>query len=340
MMQTPPPDGRFAKWILLLAILLALAARLAAGQENAAPPPGERLYDKLKAASVEVLVDGHLDGSGWFADPKGLLFTAGHVIGRPGRKIEILSPVAGRREAKVVAIDLGHDLALLSVEPREGGYPALALAEKLPAPGDDIFALGAPIFRHAVMFRGMVARSDTVFEYYSERYVEVVQVAATVPDGMSGGPWVNRAGEVVGLQSAVMSLKSVPVGLAYMSPLPAIRQLIKSRRTAATAALGAAVEEPWQQARDLLDRFPPQSEGQVVKVLQKDGPAARAGLKENDLIIAAEGKKVRLTDDLLRIVRAKQPGQPLELTVLGPDGTGQRTLTVRLGKLEAGWPEP
>ena len=94
MTETPLPDGRVAKWILLLTLLLALAARLAAGQEV-----GAGLYEKARQASVEILVDDHLDGSGWFADTKGMVFTAAHVIGRPGRRIEILSPAAGRLEA-------------------------------------------------------------------------------------------------------------------------------------------------------------------------------------------------------------------------------------------------
>ena len=95
MKQTPPPDGRVAKWILLLTLFLALAARLAAGQETDPEKPPQPtavdLYAEAKQALVEILVDDHLDGSGWFADPNGLLLTASHVIGRPGRRIEILS---------------------------------------------------------------------------------------------------------------------------------------------------------------------------------------------------------------------------------------------------------
>jgi serine protease Do len=340
--QTPSrwPDGRMAKWILLLTLLLTLAARWAAGQDTATKGAGSSLFENAKRASVEVLVNDHLDGTGWFADSKGLLFTAGHVVGRPGQRIEVLSPVAGRLAAKVLAVDLGHDLALLSVAPRAGGYPVLPLAEKRPPPGEEIFLLGTPIFRHAILLRGMMAHDQPAFEYYSDHYIEIVHVAATAPGGVSGGPWLNRRGEVVGLQSGVMSLNNVPVGIADMSPLEAIRGLLACQRTAATPSLGAALEEPWQQDRGFLDRFPPQTEGLVVKLLQKDGPAARAGLKQWDLIVAIDGHKVRVSEELLRIVLGKRPGQEVELTMLGPDGTGQRKVKVLLGKLEAAWPEP
>lgn len=365
MTQAPLSDGRMAKWILLLTLLLVAAARLAASQEpgaNGSPPsdvpaaatpaaaeptptPGESstalLYQKLKDASVEVMVDDHLNGSGFFVDGKGLLMTAAHVIDRPDRRFEVLSPSAGRVEIEVVAVDLGHDLALLRVkQPRPEGYPALKLAEAFPPPGEDVFLLGAAVFRHAVLLRGTVARDDTAFEYYTDKYVEVIHVAATVQSGTSGGPWVNRAGEIVGLQSGVMSINSIPVGVANVVPLSAIRELIQDPRTRSTPVMGAGFEETWQQKRDFLDRFPPRTEGLVVRNLLADNPAARAGLKLWDVVVAADGQKVRLSGELVRIVRQKQPGQSVNLTVLGPDGTGTREVSVVLGKLEVAWPQP
>jgi S1-C subfamily serine protease len=339
--MTPPsaPDARMAKWILLMTLLLALAARLAAGADAAAKPDAD-LYERAKRASVEVLVDDHLDGSGWFADAKGLVLTAAHVVNRPDRRIEVLSPVAGRLPAKIVAVDHGFDLLLLQVEPREGGYPTLALADRVPPASDDVFLFAASMYRHGLLLRGMVARDDTTFEYYGDqhRYIEVVHVAANVQQNNSGGPWMNHRGEVVGLQSGMFSLHGVPVGVAHMIPVAAIRGLLKNRRSAATPTLGAAVEETWQQQRDFLNRYPPRTEGLVVKVLQNESPASRAGLKQWDVIVAADGQKVRLPDELLRIVRGKQPGQALKLDVLGPDGAGSREATVSLGKLENGWP--
>jgi len=185
-----------------------------------------------------------------------------------------------------------------------------------------------------------MARDDTVFGYYTERYVEITHIAATVQGGTSGGPWLNDRGEAIGLQSGTISLKSIPVGVANVIPIGPIRELLRSRQTTATPTMGVAVEETWQQQRDFLDRFPPQTEGLVVKILKSDGPAARAGLKQWDVISAVDDQPVRLSGELLRIIRAKQPGESVKLSVLGPDGTGRRELTVSLGKLEAGWPEP
>jgi S1-C subfamily serine protease len=323
---------RRASLLSVLSLLAALTSR-ARGAE-----PSFQHYEKTKAAAVEILVNGHLSGSGFIADPKGLVMTAAHVIESPDRKLEIRSPSLGRKDARFVAIDLGHDLALLSIEPRKEAYPILKLAEKCPPPGAAVFIFGAPIYRHNVLVPGIVASSETAFEYYADHFNEVQHIAASVPRGMSGGPWVNAAGEAVGVQSGVMSQNSIPIGIAFADPLSAMRTLLEQRKSAATPSMGLAAEELWTQDRKLIDRYPPKSEGLVVTSLVADGPAARGGLKDADVIIAAGGKGVRLIADLLRIVCSKQPGQRLELTILRPDGAGQSKATVHLGKLEVAWP--
>jgi serine protease Do len=185
---------------------------------------------------------------------------------------------------------------------------------------------------------GTMACSETAFEYYADRFNEVTHISATVPQGMSGAPWLNTAGEAVGVQSGVMSQTNIPVGIAFAGPLGAMRTLLERRKTASTPSLGLIAEELWTQDRKTIDGYPPKTEGLVVKFLQADGPALRAAVKDSDLITAADGKPVRLTADLLRIVYSKQPGQPLELTMLRPDGAGQSKAIVNLGRLEVAWP--
>lgn len=319
-----------------LPTLLVLLAGLAGGV-SAAENGGE-LYARVQPTSLSILVDDHLNGSGNMVSADGLVLTATHVIGRPGVRVEVLSPVAGRCKAEVVAVDLGHDLLLLRAELSEGNHPFLPLAEALPPPGEEVYLVGTPIFRPSVMFRGTMARETLTFEHLNPGYVGVLSLAATVPSGTSGGVWVDRHGGLIGVQSGIMSNNKIPVGVAFAGPLSAVKRLLETRQNASTPNLGVAVEEIWQQGRDILDRFPPQTEGLVVKGLQADGPAARGGLKQFDLLVACEGQPVRLTDELLRLVRQKQPGEAMNLTVLGPDGTGRRQVAVTLGHLEIGWP--
>ena len=90
--------------------------------------------------------------------------------------------------------------------------------------------------------------------------------------------------------------------------------------------------------REFLRHYPPRTEGLVVTVLEKSKPAKRAGLKQMDLIVAADGQPMRETGQLVRLMLRKQPGKSVKLTVLRPDGGGRRDVTVTLGKLEADWP--
>ncbi len=350
------PGGRPIWRRLTVFLLCLLAAAAWAGALSAADDPDtprklSRLYAQAREALVDVLVDGRLEGSGFFVDAEGLVFTAAHVVGQPNRHVEILTAADRRLDMAVVAVDLGHDLALLRVDmdreaidkpeeqPPAESFPALCLAERLPEPGEDVYLLGTPMFRRGVMIRGMVARPDTTFEFYLDSYAEVCHLAATVPGGMSGGPWLNQRGQVFGVQSAVMSKNAIPLGVADASPLSALRSLLDRRRHAATATMGMGVEEAWQQEASFWKRFPLGTQGLVVRVLRKDGPGERAGLEQWDLITAVDGQPVRSVDQMVRLMRTHKPGQTLRLDVLGPDGTGRRELSVRLGKLESAWPE-
>jgi S1-C subfamily serine protease len=330
------PHRLATRVILLLCFLCPLPV---AAQDSPAVDSVATLYRKARAAAIEVLVNDHLNGSGVLVDKSGLAITAAHVVGRPGSRVEVLTADVVRRKAEVVAVDLGHDTAVLKVELGQQVMAAAPLAAQLPIPGEELYLLGAPVYRHGVMLRGAMAREGATFEYCGEHYVAVIQIAATAQPGTSGGAWFNRRGEVVSLQSSVMSSNGVPIGIAFGTLASAARALLETQRTAATPTLGAALEETWQQQREFLDRFPPRTEGLVVKVLRGDGPAARAGLKQWDVIVQADGKPVRQPDELMRIVVSKKPGDVVPLTVLGPDGTGVRKTTVQLGKLEVNWPE-
>jgi len=299
---------------------------------------GTQFYQQAKAACVEILVDGRLSGSGWFATSDGYLFTAAHVVGLPGRRIEVLTQF-GRHRAKVVAIDRGHDLALLRLTALKGETVYLKNAKRSSPPLSRIYTFGAPMFRHNILIDGMMARNDTTFEYYGDQkqYFEITQVSATILKGMSGGPWLNRKGEVVGLQSGVIFVNSTPASIGHIAPLSAIKRLLKTKKTTSTPTLGLAVEELWQQSHKEIRRFPVGTEGLVVIIINANGPAQNAGITKGDLIIAADGKKVRLPDELLRLVRAKKSGEKIQLTIRNQKDAKTENKSVQLGVLEEAW---
>ena len=324
------------KRLAMLACLMWLVAyNVGNCAESALPVP--QLYEKAKRASVEILVDGHHAGSGCFVAAEGLAITAAHVIGRPGRKVEVLTSGSSRLQADVVAVDLGHDLALLRVPTRDGGYQALELAGAVPPPGTDVYLCSAAAFRHSILQRGMIARDVLTFEYQGH-FVRVAQIAAMVQEGTSGGPWINRQGELMGVQSGSITNKSTPGGVANAGPVQAVKSLLDRKSNASTSTIGVFVDEAWVLQPDQLRRFPPGTEGMAIQTLQADGPAARSGIKKGEVVTAVDKHAVRLRDEFVRLIRAKSPGQTIELTVLGPDGTGTRQVVVPIGTLEVAWP--
>lgn len=334
---------RVSHMLLILAVSsMGIGAASVADETPSAQEQQTTLYDRMLPRTVDVLVDGRHGGSGWFVDPSGLLVTAAHVLHHPGRRVEVLLIPGDRLACELVAVDLGHDVALLRAPPRDGGYPAVTLADTVPAPGTRIHLVGSGLFRRGLLFEGLVGQRGTRFEYNSvwNDFGEVVHVCGTIVAGTSGGCWFDEHGNVVGVQSSTFSVNSVPTAIANMAPVEAIRRLVQTRQNARTPTLGLAVEEIWQQAPDYLKRFPPGTEGLVMRSLAEDGPAARAGLHKMDLLVAVDSQPAASVDGFMRLIRAKQPGHSVKLRVLDANGAGPREAEVPLGLLEAGWPGP
>lgn len=338
--------GRRGAFGLTAACSLVVASVMnpAGSAEDNASSSLAAVYAQVKAATVEVLVNDRLSGTGWFATPDGTVMTAAHVIGAPGQRIEIRHATECRLEATVVAVDLGSDLALLRVRQRpDQGGAYLQLAESQPPPGEEVYLLGTPMGNHYVLLRGIMAREGSTFEHitrfgsYKDRYVAVATIAATTGPGTSGGPWFNRQGRVIGLQCGSTETAATSVGLSFVVPAGCIARFLKAPHSASTPVLGVAVDELWNQAADLLQRFPPRTDGLLITAVQDGTPADDAGLEPWHVITKVDGQNACLVDGFVRSIRAKQPGESIELTLLAPDGGGSRQVAVTLADLEATW---
>jgi serine protease Do len=306
------------------------------------PSAAEKIYQRCQAACVEVLVNGRHSGSGWFARADGLVVTAAHLFVLRDGEVEVVSPGRGRLACSLLALDRGHDIALLKTKTATNNFPVLEFSSASLRVGDEVFQFGAPLFRAGLLQPGRVAEPNTSFEFYPDQraYVEVVHVAAMMQGGTSGGPWLDRAGKVVGLQSGLMSLEGKPVGIAYVVAAAPIRGLLKTMRDAETPDAGFCVDQLWERDAEFLKKFPAGTDGLVVSGVRRDGPAAQAGIQQSDVIISAEGKKVMRIRELIAIIRGKQPGAQLQLKLLraGEEKPLQRTLT--LDRVEADIAEP
>lgn len=260
--------------------------------------------------------------------------TALHHLAGPESQVEVRSPVAGRLKAKVVAVDRGHDLALLTV--KKGIYPTLPLADSMPPPGVAAWLFGAAMYRHEVLLPGTLARPTPSSEWYDGSYKQVIHVAAMTPKGLSGGAWVDAKGRVIGLQSGMMSASDTMVGITFVSPLKAIRELLATCRTARTATLNCAFEEIWESA-DHVEKHPAGAEGVVVAAPLEGSPLGSTPV--GSLIQKADGERVRLRDDLISVIRRQRPGQTIRLTIRLPNAQETSVLEFELACQEEAWLE-
>jgi S1-C subfamily serine protease len=300
----------------------------------------------LSDTSVEVLVDGQMAGSGAFVSPDGYVLTAGHYITRPGMTFEVLSLAHGRHPAALIAIDKGHDIALLKIETDEK-LPFLTISKQSPRFGQAIYVVGSPLNRHGLLQHGTIASPQPEYEYLDEGqtqyYVQIRYISAMSPRGLSGGNWVNSRGEIVGVQSGWIDETVAGTngksnsGIAFIAPQEAILRLIQTKKNADTPSLGGIIEELWTQAPGFQDRFEPGAEGIVIHQVKPGGPLEKAGLAHEDLIVAADGKKVRYRREFMDIVRSKKVGDTLEISYIKPDNKGTGTKEVVLVGLEQNW---
>ena len=285
--------------------------------------------------TVEILIGGRMEGSGYIADAAGTVVTAGHVVRQHDRGLEVLWE-GKRLAATLVARDILHDLALLQLPTPEKPYPFIPTARSTPATSARVVLHGSAQFDHNVRFHGWVARRKPAFRYFAKRqgFMQCWLVNSFSPPGTSGGAWVNDRGRVVGVQSGFMNYRENSMsGVALVTSPAAIRALLASRTTPKRPRLGCGIEELWSQPKGFIARFPPGTEGLITIPLEADGPAAAAGLTRESLIVAVNGKPVRFRPDLVAEVYRHQPGDELELTVLAPDTTEPVTLRVRLGTM-------
>ncbi|SHI46411.1 serine protease, S1-C subfamily, contains C-terminal PDZ domain [Rubritalea squalenifaciens DSM 18772] len=298
--------------VLFLLLALALMGSMLS-RTNAADQA--KLYQKVAAASFEVHANGRLAGSGWFAPEKGWAFTAFHVVGSRNKALELHN---GKKSWKAVvhAIYPLYDVALLKVE---GETPeGLAFEEQFSPVGEELYLYGAPLYRHGVWLPGRVARPDLTYEWMAELKgaIGCFHVAGHAPKGVSGGPWVNSQGELVGLQSGTMSLGNAQQGISFVTPASAMIALLETKKDFPVLSLGCAFEELAEQPPSFLNKLSKEQTGVVLKVVMQDGPLGKAGLQDGDILVSLDGVELKTRNDAYAAVQKLDSKKPAKLVVL------------------------
>ena len=262
-------------------------------------------------------------GSGFLIDREGYILTNHHVIA--GAERITVTMADGRAfRGQVVGSDPAIDVALLKV-PADGRLPEAALgnSDSLRV-GEWVCAIGNPLgYVHSVTVGVVSFIGRKLFDKSLDDYI---QTDAAINFGNSGGPLINSAGEVVGINSAINSRAS-NIGFAVpINQAVAILPQLKERGRVSRGFIGVGLTDVTPSLQRALNLTV--GKGAVIQDVSPGSPAERAGLHPYDIIVEVEGRQVINNEEVIRDISARQPGSVARLEIVR-DGRSQ-TVQVRL----------
>ncbi|MCC2610350.1 Do family serine endopeptidase [Neorhizobium sp. Rsf11] len=269
-------------------------------------------------------------GSGFVIDPAGFVVTNNHVI-EGADDIEVIFPNGSKLKARLVGTDTKTDLSVLKVEPKTPLKAVRFGDSRRMRIGDWVMAIGNPFGLGGSVTLGIIsARGRNI---NAGPYDNFIQTDAAINKGNSGGPLFNMRGEVIGINTAIISPSGGSIGIGFAVPTELaeniVHQLIEFGETR-RGWLGVRIQPVTDDVASSLglDR----ARGALVSGVVSDGPIKNGEIKAGDVILTFDGQPVNEMRDLPRIVAESPVGKDVDVVILR-DGKEQ-TVKVPLGRLE------
>ncbi len=254
-------------------------------------------------------------GSGFIFTPDGLILTNSHVVHSASR-IEVTISDGRRMPAIAIGDDPASDLAVIRVD--EPGLTAAALGDSQQLRvGQLVVAIGNPYGFQSTVTAGVVSALGRSLRSYSGRLIDdVVQTDASLNPGNSGGPLVDSAGRVVGVNTAtILPAQGICFAIGINTAKLVASRLLRDGRIR-RSYIGVSAQTVPVHRRVVRFYDLPRETGVVVLSVESDSPAQRAGLREGDVIVALEGHPIAGVDDLHRVLTDVRVDISCLLTVL------------------------
>jgi S1-C subfamily serine protease len=256
---------------------------------------------------------GH--GSGFVFTPDGLILTNSHVV-HDARSLHVSLPDGRHMPAMLIGEDPDTDLAVIRVPASD--LPALTLGDsRALRVGQLVIAIGNPLGFHATVTAGVVSARGRSLRSKSGRLMDdIIQTDAALNPGNSGGPLVNSRGDVVGVNTAVISgAQGLCFAIAANTAQFVVGRLIRDGRIR-RSYVGVAGQNTPLMRQFVRFYSLPASSGILVASIEPNSPASSSGLQEGDVIIAFAGQPVEGIDQLHRLLGEERIGVPTPLTVI------------------------
>jgi serine protease Do len=269
-------------------------------------------------------------GSGFIVSKDGYILTNAHVVADAD---SVTVRLSDRREfqAKVVGADARTDVAVLKID--ANNLPVVRIGDPNELkPGQWVLAIGSPFGLENSVTAGIVSATSRAVGG-GDSYVPFIQTDVAVNPGNSGGPLFNLDGEVVGINSMIFSRTGGYMGLSFAIPIDVainVRdQLIETGRVV-RGRIGVAVQDVNAQLAESFGLDRPR--GALVSSVDEDGPAADAGIRPGDVILAVDGQQIERFGELSTMIARMKPGTQAKLRIWRD--RRERELTVRIGEME------
>ena len=252
-------------------------------------------------------------GSGFIVSQDGYVLTNAHVVAGDGEVTVRLADAKREFKARVIGADERTDIALLKIEAT--GLPTVKLgkSEKLQ-PGEWVAAIGSPFGFENTITAGIV--SATGRSLPAETYVPFIQTDVAVNPGNSGGPLMNLAGEVVGVNSMIYSQTGGYMGVSFAIPIEVALDVMKQLRAEGKVTRGRLGVRIQPMTKELAQSFRlKEPHGALIALVEPGSPADKAGLKLGDVVLAYNGQPIDDANKLPRLVAATKPGQSATLRI-------------------------
>ena len=262
-------------------------------------------------------------GSGFIIESNGLILTNAHVV---EGATTIYVTLTDKREfkAKLLGMDKRTDVAVVKIEARD--LPKLPLGDSSRVRvGEWVLAIGSPFGLENTVTAGIVsAKSRDTGDY-----LPFIQTDVAVNPGNSGGPLLNTAGQVIGINSQIFSRSGGYMGISFAIPIDEAMRVADQLRTngkMTRGRIGVALGEMTKEVAESLGLGKPR--GAYVRNVEPGGPAAAGGIEAGDVILSFNGREISKSTDLPRVVGETKPGTSVPVQVWRKGGARDLTVTV------------